>query len=262
MLYSRRVIHVFDSRSRAPHAEGLPLMNLSEKAGLAGAGGCGAAFLAWAVRGRTSSVFGPSVYRGPRNRKAIALTFDDGPSESTPRVLELLDKYHVPATFFQIGANVERLPDIARAVHSAGHEIGNHSHTHPLLCFHSAEVIYREFARAQSAIADATGIFPSLLRAPFGARWFGFRRAQRRLGLQGVMWTAIGYDWKLKAGTIVNRMLPGVTSGAILCLHDGREVRVNPDIRETVAAVGRLIPALRDRGYEFDTVSRLLCPTN
>jgi len=221
-----------------------------------------AAFLAWAVRGRASSVFGPSVYHGRRNRNVIALTFDDGPSESTPRVLELLDKYHTPATFFQIGANVERLPDIARAVHAAGHEIGNHSHTHPLFCFHSAEFIYRDFARAQNAIADATGVSPSLLRAPFGARWFGFRQAQRRLGLEGVMWTAIGYDWKLKADTIVGRMLAGVANGSILCLHDGREVRANPDIRETVSAVGRLIPALRDRGYEFDTVSRLLCPTN
>jgi peptidoglycan/xylan/chitin deacetylase (PgdA/CDA1 family) len=221
-----------------------------------------ATFLAWAVRGRASSVFGPSVYHGPRGCQAIALTFDDGPSESTPCVLEVLDRYHVPATFFQIGTNVERLPEIARAVHAAGHEIGNHSHTHPLFCFHSPDFIYREFARAQQAIALATGVSPTLLRAPYGARWFGFRQAQRRLGLRGVMWTAIGYDWKLKADTIVGRMLAGVAHGSILCLHDGRAVQANPDIRETVAAVGRLIPALRDRGYKFDTVSRLLCPTN
>jgi len=218
--------------------------------------------MAWAVRGRASSVFGPSVYHGPRRRNVVALTFDDGPSESTPRVLELLHKYHAPATFFQIGANVDRLPDVARAVYAAGHEIGNHSHTHPLFCFHSAEFIYREFARAQRAIGDATGCQPVLLRAPFGARWYGFRQAQRRLGLRGVMWSAIGYDWKLKADTIVCRMLAGAANGAILCLHDGREVRTNPDIRETVSAVARLIPALRDRGYEFDTVSRLLCPMN
>ena len=220
------------------------------------------AFLAWAVRGRASSILGPSVYRGPRNRNVIALTFDDGPSESTPRVLELLDRYQTPATFFQIGANVERLPDVARAVSAAGHEIGNHSHTHPLFCFHSTEFIYQELARAQRAIAGATGRPPVLLRAPFGARWFGFRKAQRRLGLQGVMWTAIGYDWKLKADTIVGRMLAGTANGAILSLHDGREVRANPDIRETVAAVSRLLPALRDQGYKFETVSRLLCPMN
>ncbi len=229
--------------------------------GLAGAAG-GAVLAAWAVRGRSSAVFGPSVYRGPAGRRSIALTFDDGPSESTPRVLELLDKHSVPATFFQIGAHVERLPGIARAVLAAGHEIGNHSHTHPLFCFHSAEFIYQELARAQRAIAQATGATPTLLRAPFGARWFGFRQAQRRLGLRGVMWTAIGYDWKLKADTIVSRMLPCATNGAILCLHDGRGVQVRPDIRETVAAVSRLIPRLRDQGFKFDTVSRLLCPKN
>src|ERR1035438_5818574 len=266
-------------------------MTTSELTGLSALSAASAALLAWAVRGRASSVFGPSVHHGPRERNVIALTFDDGPSESTPRVLELLDKYQTHATFFQIGANVERLPHIARAVHAAGHEIGNHSHTHPLFCFHSAEFIYHEFARAQRAIADATGFSPTLLRAPYGARWLGFRQArqglgdptgfsptllrapygarwlgfrqaQRRLALRGIMWTVIGYDWKAKADTIVDRMLAGAANGSILCLHDGRTVRANPDIRETLAAVGCLIPALRDRGYKFDTVSRLLCPTN
>jgi len=231
-----------------------------EGAGLAGGAACGAAFLAWAVRGRSAAVFGPSVHRGPADRPAIALTFDDGPSEGTPRVLELLHKYQVPATFFQCGANVERLPEIARAVHDAGHEIGNHSHTHPLFCFRSPAFILQELTRAQRAIAGATGFSPVLLRAPFGARWFGLRGAQRRLNLHGVMWTVIGYDWKLKADTIVGRMLPGICNGAILCLHDGREIQANPEIGETVAAVGRLIPILRDRGYKFETVSRLLCP--
>ncbi len=229
---------------------------------LAPAAVAGAGFLAWAVRGRAARVFGPSVHRGPRGRKAIALTFDDGPSESTPAVLELLHRLKVPATFFLVGANVERLPYVARAVYAAGHEIGNHSHTHPLFCFHSAAFIYGEFARAQSAIADATGHPPRLLRAPYGARWFGFRAAQRRLGLQGIMWTAIGYDWKLEADKIVDRMLAGASNGAILCLHDGRALQANPDIRATVEAVGRLVPALRDQGYEFDTVSHLLCPMN
>jgi len=221
-----------------------------------------ASFLAWAVRGRSAAILAPSVHRGPAGKKVIALTFDDGPSESTPAVLELLAKHRTPATFFQVGTNVERLPDIARQVLAAGHEIGNHSYTHPLFCFHSPEFIYQELARAQQAIHAATGATPSLFRAPFGARWFGLRQAQRRLALQGIMWTAIGYDWKAKADTIVGRMLPGVSNGSILCLHDGRETQAQPDIRETVAAVALLIPQLRDRGFEFNTVSRLLCPTN
>ena len=90
----------------------------------------GRAFLAWAVRGRSAAVFGPSVWRGPRDRRALALTFDDGPSESTPEILEILARHGVPATFFQCGANVERLPEIARAV-GAGRPRDRQPQLHP-----------------------------------------------------------------------------------------------------------------------------------
>src|SRR5215472_3734031 len=96
--------------------------------------GVGAGFMAWAVRGRSSQVFGPSSWRGTSARRTLALTFDDGPSEDTPRLLEILDRHRVPATFFQIGLNVQRLPGIARAVSGAGHAIGNHTYSHPIFC--------------------------------------------------------------------------------------------------------------------------------
>ncbi|MGD0500256.1 MAG: polysaccharide deacetylase family protein [Bryobacteraceae bacterium] len=227
-----------------------------------GAAAASSAFLAWAVRGRSASVLAPSLWRGPRGRRAIALTFDDGPSEGTPQLLEILARSNVHASFFQCGANVERLPDIARAVAQAGHEIGNHSYSHPLFCFRSAEFIETELRRAQEAIASRAGVRPAWFRAPFGVRWFGLARAQRRLGLTGVMWTAIGYDWKLGAEEVVRRMAARAANGSILCLHDGRELRARPDIGVTVEAVRRLVPLLLDRGYRFETVSRLLCPTN
>src|SRR5690349_8579547 len=91
----------------------------------------GAGFMGYAVRGRSSTVFGPSVYRGDRNHRALALTFDDGPSESTPALLEILARQRVRATFFMCGQNVRRLPDIAREVADRGHEIGNHTDSHP-----------------------------------------------------------------------------------------------------------------------------------
>jgi peptidoglycan-N-acetylglucosamine deacetylase len=229
----------------------------------AGGAFCAAsAFLAWAVRGRSSAVFGPSVWHGRRDRRAVALTFDDGPSESTPRILEVLARYSVPATFFQVGANAERLPDVARAVSQAGHSIGNHSHSHPLLCFRTRRFIEEELRRAQDAIEASTGMRPSWFRAPFGARWFGLAEAQRRLNLTGVMWTVIGYDWSLTADRVVEHVAARASNGAILCLHDGRELRARPDIRVTVDAVRRLVPLLLDRGYKFETVSRLLCPTS
>jgi peptidoglycan/xylan/chitin deacetylase (PgdA/CDA1 family) len=87
-------------------------------------------------------------------------------------------------------------------------------------------------------------------------------RAQHRLALTGVMWSAIGYDWKLKAEAIVERLTASVSNGSILCLHDGRGLLVEPDIGATLEAVRRLVPLLLDRGYRFETLSRLLCPTN
>jgi peptidoglycan/xylan/chitin deacetylase (PgdA/CDA1 family) len=215
---------------------------------------------AWAVRGRASSVFAPSIWRGPKDQPVIALTFDDGPSESTPALLELLARHNVPATFFQCGANVERLPAIARAASSAGHEIGNHSYAHPMLCFKSPDFIYSELERAQQAIETHTGVQPKLFRAPFGVRWPGLRAAQARLRLTGAMWTVIGYDWNLAAEGVVRRVEGNVSNGAIICLHDGRELRPNPDIQNALGAVERLIPMLLDRGYRFETVSRL-CQT-
>ena len=230
---------------------------------IAAAGVCAAAgFMAWAVRGRSSRVFGPSVWRGARNRRAVALTFDDGPSESTPRLLEMLGRFGVPATFFQVGTNVERLPAVAREVRDAGHALGNHSYTHPMFSMLSPRVIEQEVRRAQEAIEKHTGERPEWFRAPYGVRWFGVGGAQRRLGLTGVMWTVIGYDWKLGADAIVKRVAGGVSNGAIICLHDGRALRVQPDIGETVEAVRRLVPLLIDQGYTFETIGQLICPTN
>ncbi len=220
------------------------------------------AFLAWAVRGRSASVLARSEWRGARDQAAIALTFDDGPSEGTPALLEVLERFRVPATFFQCGANVDRLPGVAREVLAAGHEIGNHSQTHPLFCFRSPGFMEQEIRRAQETIGEHTGAKPVWFRAPFGVRWFGLDGAQRRTGVGGVMWTVIGYDWKRKAEGVAARIQSRVENGAILCLHDGRELRARPDIGVTVEAVQRLVPLLLDRGYRFETVSRLLCPTN
>lgn len=220
----------------------------------------GAGILAYAVRGRSSRLLGESVWRGDAGRKAVAITFDDGPSESTPALIETLRQYQAPATFFQCGANIRRLPDVARAVHAAGHEIGNHSDSHPLCCFRSASFIHDDFARAQQKFEETIGLAPKLMRAPFGVRWFGYRSMQRNLGLLGVMWTVIGLDWKLPAQAICDRVLKAVGNGSIICLHDGRQCSPKPDVINSMEAVKRILPALLERGYRFETVSQILCP--
>jgi peptidoglycan/xylan/chitin deacetylase (PgdA/CDA1 family) len=221
-------------------------------AGIGAAGAC----LGYAVRGRSAAVLAPSIWRGSPSRPVVALTFDDGPSESTSEILRLLAKHDVRATFFMCGANVRRLPSVAREVRSAGHEIGNHSDTHPRFDFKSPAFMYGELARAQESIAAATGFTPALFRAPYGVRWFGLRGAQRELGLTGVMWTIIGRDWSLPAPRIVRRLL-GATNGAILCLHDGRTIQPAPDIGATVEALRFALPPLIERGFQFETVSEL-----
>jgi len=216
--------------------------------------------MAWAVRGRSSTVFGPSVWRGEPGRKSLALTFDDGPSPATPSILEILTGYGVAATFFQIGSSVVSHPEIARAVTAAGHELGNHSHTHPNFALTRPSFITAEFQKAQDAITEAAGKRPQLLRAPYGVRWFGFREMQNLLNLKGVMWSVIGRDWTLPAEAIASRVLGRVSSGDIICLHDGRGTLKDPDVRPTVEAVRRIVPELLEKGYHFETVSQLLCP--
>ena len=204
----------------------------------------------------------PSIVAAGIQRKSVALTFDDGPSEGTTELLEILERYRARATFFVCGRNVERLPAVARAVAGAGHEIGNHSYSHAALYLRSGGFICRELSAAQAVISEATGTAPRLFRAPFGARWFGLAEAQRRLRLLGVMWTVLGRDWKLAAGRIAGRVLAGAENGAIVCLHDGRRLEVKPDIGATLEAVSRIVPVLQSQGFTFETVSQLLCPTN
>jgi peptidoglycan/xylan/chitin deacetylase (PgdA/CDA1 family) len=220
-----------------------------------------ASMLAYAVRAPRSSLLAPSVHRGAKTRRAIALTFDDGPSESTAELLEILAAHRAPATFFQCGANVRRLPDVARSVAAAGHEIGNHTNSHPMFHFKSPEFIYRELATAQDIIEEVTGSRPSLFRAPFGVRWFGLSHAQRRLGLTGVMWSTMALDWKWPRQRVLRRLLHGASNGAIFCLHDGRRLQARPDIGVTLETVRELLPELMERGFHFERVSEILCPT-
>lgn len=210
---------------------------------------------AWAVRGRSSQVFAPSIWHGNRRRRAVALTFDDGPSAGTAEILEALREAGARATFFQCGLNVERHPEWARAVSAAGHEVGNHTWSHRRLDFVRREVMREELGRAQSVLTAVHGTTPRWFRAPFGVRWFGLGAVQEEFGLMGAMWTCLGRDWKLPAGAIVERAMKGAENGAIICLHDGRGVTEGADVRETVEAVRRITRALGDGGWEMVALS-------
>jgi peptidoglycan/xylan/chitin deacetylase (PgdA/CDA1 family) len=217
---------------------------------------------------RCSRLIGNPIIRGPGNRRSIALTFDDGPSLGTLPLLEQLSSLGVRATFFQCGVNVLRHPEIALTVRNAGHEIGNHTYSHARLAPRASwkpnlkppGFVFKEFSDAQEVFRRELGLSPLVMRVPYGIHWFGTEAARKRLGLLDILWTVIGHDWEWSAEQVAELVISQVSPGAIICLHDGRDIRPLPDIETTLCAAKQIVPVLIDRGYSFETVSELLQP--
>lgn len=220
--------------------------------------GAVSATAAYGSMARSSQIFGPSVYRGPGSRRSVALTFDDGPSEGTMPILEYLDRENIWATFFQCGANVKRLPLVAGKVAAAGHQLGNHSYSHPRLTFKSQAFIQKEFSETQKIIADATGFAPMVMRPPYGFRWMGMREMQQKLALLGVMCTVLGNDTRRSPDHIAAHVLTHITPGAIIGLQDGRLTQRNPNVDSTLRALKQIVPVLKDNGFSFEVISDLM----
>jgi peptidoglycan/xylan/chitin deacetylase (PgdA/CDA1 family) len=143
-------------------------------------------------------------------------------------------------------------------VRDRGHEIGNHTYSHPRLLFRSAARIREEIAETQRAIAQATGVEPRLFRAPYGIRWFGLRPALLEFNLTDVMWTVMAHDWEWEAAEITSHVLSRARNGAIICLHDGDRTSPQADRWNTVAALRMIVPKLYSRGYTFVTAGEML----
>ena len=141
-----------------------------------------------------------------RGSKQIALTYDDGPNDPyTLRLLEVLARYDVHATFFLIGRYVRQRPEIVREIVRAGHVVGNHTFTHPLLIFKSSEEIRQELSNCRAALQDTIGQHSNLFRPPFGGRRPAVLRIARELGLEPVMWNVTGYDWNAPPAEVIER---------------------------------------------------------
>jgi cellulose synthase/poly-beta-1,6-N-acetylglucosamine synthase-like glycosyltransferase/peptidoglycan/xylan/chitin deacetylase (PgdA/CDA1 family) len=194
--------------------------------------------------------------------KTIALTFDDGPDPAwTPKILDLLSKHHVPATFFVVGSEVARHPDLARRLAAEGHEIGVHTFTHPDLSVLPPWRRDLENSQTQLAVAYATGRSTSLLRPPYSSFPDALTDADyatvREVGAQGyttVLDDVDSEDWRRPGvDAIVHNATPENTKGAIVLFHDA-----GGDRSQTVAALDRLIPRLQQDGYRFTTVTQAL----
>ena len=206
--------------------------------------------------------FGTQVTaHGSRSERTVALTFDDGPNAPyTPQVLQILDHYSIKATFFVIGANVERHPEIARLIVDHGHQIANHSESHSnYLPYWTPGQIVKDYRSTQKAIRDATGLTPRFYRAPHGriSPWMGW--SLRRQGLVMVGWDCSVSDWKNPGvDKLIRRVLDGTHSGSIILLHDGLDLNENPDRSQLVQALPTIIEKLQGEGYKFVTVAQLL----
>jgi peptidoglycan/xylan/chitin deacetylase (PgdA/CDA1 family) len=191
----------------------------------------------------------------PESRQ-LALTYDDGPNDPhTFRLLEVLAKHNVRATFFLIGRFAKQRPDIVRELNRAGHVVGNHTFSHPNLIIATAEQTRTELSECEQALSDAVGEHSRLFRPPFGGRRPSTLRIARALGLEPVMWSVTGWDWKGKPAEYVERrVVHQVHGGDVILLHDGSHAAFGADRSQSVVATDHLISRYKSEAYEFVTI--------
>ncbi len=224
---------------------------------LLGFGAWGAVYyLTYAVR---SQVLGETVWCGSGGNNCVALTFDDGPSPDTVQILDLLREANVKATFFLIGEMVEKFPEIAQKIFNDGHEIGNHSFSHPIFLFRPASRTRSELKKTQEVIKKVTGVEPRIARPPCGVRSRAYFAVARELGLRTIQWSDTGFDWKkISAETIARNVLETVQSDSIILLHDGDSAgRISR--LATVEAIPFILSGLCDKGLRVAPLTEI-CP--
>lgn len=212
----------------------------------------------------TGQMFGSTFTGLPGGSKQIALTYDDGPNDPhTLRLLEVLARHNLHATFFLIGRYVQQRPDIAREIVKAGHIVGNHTFTHPLLILKSAAEVRQELSGCRSALRDAIGEHSNLFRPPFGGRRPAVLRIARELGLKPIMWNVTGYDWNAPPAEVIERKVAKqIRGGDVILLHDGGHKHMGADRSQTVLATNILIERYKAEGYEFVTIPQMMAMTN
>ncbi|MEU8886612.1 polysaccharide deacetylase family protein [Streptomyces sp. NPDC048442] len=198
---------------------------------------------------------GPVV--GPvdcRVAKCVTLTFDGGPGPYTGELLDVLEEKHVPATFFLIGRGpVHKYPDLVRRMVADGHQVGNHSWTHPRLTEVPPQEARRQLAQTQNALAQLTGRRPTLMRPPQGRTNKHVAAICKELGLAQILWNSRALDWRDHDPKVIEeRILKSAKRGGIILLHDIYE--------GTVPAVPAIVDGLRERGFTLVSVERLFAP--
>ncbi|MEX0170022.1 polysaccharide deacetylase family protein [Streptomyces sp. LMG1-1-1.1] len=186
--------------------------------------------------------------------KCIALTFDAGPGEDTPKLLDILKEKQVPATFFLLGnKHVNRYPEVVKRIADEGHEVANHTWSHRILTDLDAAEVRDELSRTQDAVEKITGRKPTLMRPPQGRTDDTVSEVSRELGLAQVLWSITAKDYSTTDSALIRkRVLEQAHGDGIILLHDIYD--------GTVPAVPSIIDELKLRGFTFVTVPELIAP--
>lgn len=204
--------------------------------------------------------YGPVFSESRTSQKLVALTFDDGPYPPyTDQILDVLKERQVPATFFVIGQNAAKYPDLIRRIAAEGHQLGNHTYNHVDLLKLDRQAIISEIAETNKVIAGALGYTPHVIRPPHGFRDAVVMDAMAEYQLKVVEWSVSSRDW-VNPGVevIVERTLGKVQNGSIILLHDGDGIAAVLPRAQTVAATRLIIDRLLAQGYKFVTVDEIL----
>lgn len=190
------------------------------------------------------------IKSNPLNHK-IALTFDDGPNpNTTPRALDILKKHNIKATFYILGSSIAGNEALLKRIVAEGHELGNHTWTHPDLVYESDEVIAKEFQDTQNKIFEVTGVYPATFRPPYGSY---NKRVYEQIKLPIVLWNVDSNDWSLRnSQKITERVINNTYTGAIILMHDIHETTVN--------SLDNVISGLKNKNFGFVTLSELYRP--
>ncbi len=183
----------------------------------------------------------------------LAMTFDDGPHpQHTPRLLDMLKQRSLKATFFVVGQNAAQYPEILKRIAAEGHELANHSYTHPILNPLGEGGIREQLDKTHQAVLGATGVTMKLLRPPYGALTENMRRwTYQTFGYRTILWDVDPLDWKVRdAARVQSEILGHARAGSIVLAHDIH--------KSTVDAMPETLDALAAKGFKFVTVSELI----
>jgi peptidoglycan-N-acetylglucosamine deacetylase len=232
----------------------------ARRPGLAGALLGAAALAAWAAFTPNGRAFGPVLARGPRDRPRAALTFDDGPGPSTPAVLDALAREGVRATFFVLGRQARRHPDLVRRIVADGHQLASHGDDHGILIFRGSGHVAAQLRATEDAVREACGAdaLSRVFRAPHGFRGPLTWAAARRSGYRMAGWTRGVFDSaEPGAPAIADRATRALRPGAVLLLHDADGWAPERGRAQTAAALPAIVRAARERGLELVTLDEL-----